>query len=520
MPARCFFTAVLLGCLAASAVEAQAPEPPAYVLLERVLGEEASGLPLMKEVAAGDPRRAAVDEVFARPFHRFVLGLGREARRLALARFAGPPEDGQKRFGQPAWFVLMDGGNRPQQGLAIQRQGGVEEYPDTCYVELDAEGAVTLIPHEYGHVMMNECLQGDLPFRPFSLPHTTGAISDAVTAFSEGFGIHFETLAGDRPENAAHWREVRRDDFRADAPPERGDSTRPAFDLMTYSQSYRRYTAIKENVFAFLPRVEERYVAGERPSAAELLARWTDTTYDPARLRTLEQMVASEGVIAALFYRLATTPDAGAEPADPAAPPLPDPRRYAAFFAAFSQLTPERLERAPAVLVFLEELLEAAGEAERRRIARVALEVFHYTLVLPDAAEIYASLHQAGHRLDIAGFRQRLPGLGTRFREALESYVADPTLPLARVAPEIWLRNDEVSFTLPILGSFASPLFLDLNTAPVEFLMSLPGVNYAQARAIAERRSRLGGFASLEDLAELPEITEDTLEELRMLVRE
>ncbi len=520
MPARPCLAALFSLCLTAPAARAQDAEPPAYVLLERAGGEEVNGLPLMREIAPDDPRRAAVDEVFARPFHRFVLEIGREARRLALARFAGPPEEGARRFGQPAWFVLMEGGNRPQQGLALQREGGVEEYPDTCYVELDAESAVTLIPHEYGHVMMNECLPGDLPRHASSLPHTTGAISDDVTAFSEGFGIHFETLAGDRPENAAFWREVRRDDFRADAPPERGDSTRAAFDLMTYSQSYRRYGAIKENVFAFLPRVQEEYVAGKRPDAAALLARWTDTTYDPARLKTLEQMVASEGVIAALFYRLATTPGAGEDPPDPVAPPLPDARRYAAFFQAFSRLTAERLDKAPAVLVFLEELLAASDEAERRRIARVAVEVFHHTLVLPDAAEIYASLHEAGHRLDIAGFRQGLPGIGKRFGEALDRYVADPGLPLQRVAPEIWLRSDEIAFTLPLLGSFGAPLVLDLNTAPIEFLMALPGIGYPQARAIADRRSSQGGFRSLEDLAELPEITADTLEELGTLVRE
>lgn len=49
-------------------------------------------------------------------------------------------------------------------------------------------------------------------------------------------------------------------------------------DLFNYAQTYRRYTCIKENCFAYLPRIPEAYVRDRKPSAEDVLARWTDTT--------------------------------------------------------------------------------------------------------------------------------------------------------------------------------------------------------------------------------------------------
>lgn len=57
--------------------------------------------------------------------------------------------------------------------------------------------------------------------------------------------------------------------------------------------------------------------------------------------------------------------------------------------------------------------------AERRRIARTALEVLHYTPMIDDAQAFYAKLHQLGHAMDIRSAQQLLKSRGSELAEAM-----------------------------------------------------------------------------------------------------
>lgn len=476
-----------------------------YLLLEPTSDSpRRDQLPVFRALGADRPERAAVEQVLARPFLQWVLAVGEQARALGRKR-CGADAVCAKRFDQPAYFVITDGGNRPHQGLVIETDGSRLELPEAWYVEIDPDDASTLIPHEYGHVMMFASLPGDLPREPQTLPHTTGAITNDVVAFSEGWGIHFETLAGDRREQVETYARWHRDAFVTDGPAGAGDSVQPVTDLFNYAQTYRRYTCIKENCFAYLPRIPEAYIRDHKPNAEDVLARWTDTTYDPARVRSLAQMVASEGVIATLFYRLATAPSSTAEPATDR---LPDPARYAAFFDAFSRITEERARTAPVVLVFLEALLESAEPDERRRIARIALEVLHYTPSMSDAPRFYAELHAAGHRVDKPAFTQRLAS--AQLERAVARLVEQPTSITEAVVSELWITNEAFRLELPILGVRGRPLVLDLNAAPIELLMTIPGVGYEEAIELDVARRR-GGLRAVEDVAAVSGIRRETV---------
>ncbi len=247
-----------------------------------------------------------------------------------------------------------------------------------------------------------------------------------------------------------------------------GDSLFAARDLLSYSQSYRRHACIKDNCFSALPRTPEALIGADEPTPAQLLERWTDATVDPARLRTLEQMVASEGLVATLFYRLATAgPAAGDET-------LPDPARYAAFFDAFAAIRWEH--GAPTVLEFLQRLLEAAEPDERPRIARTALEVFHYVGFVDGAAAFHRDLLARGHRMEMGAFREAVGGVAEARSAAVDRLVGSPDW-LSRVAaPPLWVTVPEVEVAFTAFGMPPAPLVLDVNSAPIEFLLALPGV--------------------------------------------
>jgi len=376
--------------------------------------------------------------------------------------------------------------------------------------------ASTLIPHEYGHVLMFMSLPGDLPADPQLLPHTTGAITNDVVAFSEGWGIHFETLAGDRREDPRAHAAWHRDAFAVTGELAAGDSLLPATDLLTYAQTYRRYTCIKDNCFAYLPRPVAARVRDVAPTSADLVAWWTDTTYDPARVRSLEQLVASEGVIAALFYRLATAPSPGGPRGELGDPALPDPARYAALFDAFARIREERARTTPTVLVFLEALLDEAPPHERARIARIAMEVFHYTLGVREAPALYADLHAAGHRLDKQAVKQRLAAAATELATATRRLADHPAVLRDVAAPELWLVNAHVRLDLPRLEIAGRPLVFDLNTAPIDLLMTIPGVTYVEATAIDDARRRRG-LRAIDELAAIPGVRTATVDAVRAM---
>jgi DNA uptake protein ComE-like DNA-binding protein len=490
---------------------------PEVAILE-ALGDRREGdLPVVREVPRSDPRRSPIDRALERPFLRWVLARGADAARRARARCTDGAAACDERYAHPPYFVLRDAGNEPRRGLAFEHAGGADSGVTTVrrgvwYVEIDpAETAI--LGHEYGHVMMFEALGGDLPTPPKVLPHTTSAITDTLTAFTEGWAIHFETLAGDQDDDPALHRRTHRDAFPTGAPDKRDDTLLPVRDLMTYAQGYRRYECVKESCFAFLPRVREALVAGARPTPADVVDRWTDSTYDPARLRSLEQMVASEGVVAALFYRLATS-QSGEVPL--AVGSLPDAARYSSYFDVFPRLSDEIFADTPPVFAFLELLLErAADPAERRRIARTALEVLHYTPVIPDAPRLYAELHAAGHRMDVAAFHALQDALVARMVDGVERLIAHPEILRHVAKPPLWIENRAFTMTIPALEVDAQPLLFDLNTAVPETLMTLPGVEYAEATALLVARAKHGGFRDLEELAAIPRVRPETLRALR-----
>lgn len=58
---------------------------------------------------------------------------------------------------------------------------------------------------------------------------------------------------------------------------------------------------------------------------------------------------------------------------------------------------------------------------------------------------------------------------------------------------------------------------VDLNTAGVEALSTLPGIGEKKAEAIVEYRSAHGRFKSLADVAQVPGVTQDMIDEWQSL---
>ena len=152
-----------------------------------------------------------------------------------------------------------------------------------------------------------------------------------------------------------------------------------------------------------------------------------------------------------------------------------------------------------------------------------------------------ATASQAGEVVvDVAG-RVKRPGIvtlpaGSRVFEAvraaggLEGTIEEPTLNMARplVDGEQILVGIEPAVPDPLGPGAADgagpaggggPAVVDLNTATIEQLDTLPGIGPVTAQSILDWRAENGRFASVEDLLSVSGIGEKTLAELRDRVR-
>lgn len=126
-----------------------------------------------------------------------------------------------------------------------------------------------------------------------SIPHSTAALSDRTTAFSEGYAIHLETLAA----HLARGADLRRRYYHeavgfGDVPYRESEYYRAAADLTTHSQDQARYFDVRENHFAF-----ESAFRGPDYLRVQL-----ERARDFASLRDANQLLQSEGFYASFFF--------------------------------------------------------------------------------------------------------------------------------------------------------------------------------------------------------------------------
>ncbi len=120
--------------------------------------------------------------------------------------------------------------------------------------------------------------------------------------------------------------------------------------------------------------------------------------------------------------------------------------------------------------------------------------------------------------------RKEFPRLDLGFRGAVSiaRRMQDPLAELAKIQPKAILAGSDLQEVEPkrlkrtlegTLESCINQVGLDVNTAPVQLLARVAGLNAALARSIVEHRRKHGPFSSRSQLMEVPGITEARFEQ-------
>lgn len=402
--------------------------------------------------------------------------LQREAREGFVAELLALDAAAQRQAGyaqtQTTWLYLAEeDGGFARRGFWLQRDGAMQ-YLDEHYIDavVDtdsiADGSFEeLFAHEMGHVFLRRLLP-QLPAGHSRTPHAALAVTDRPTAFDEGFAIHMQGLARKLTRNAS----LRRED--------QGLGTNKPFlpNWASHIDRVARNDGMRRNSFV--------YQALPLPGIAGFAAIDYSDLFDRGRLKNGNAMMASEGVVATVFYRwlVATAQDRASLLAS-----------YEPLFGTLVQLNRSTLTPDTPLLPRLLQLYAKAQPEQAAATLRLFVETTYGATVDRRLLLQAESLAAAGRINRREAFVEGLKPARTALAAALEGAGKDPATLEAALSPPLWLFV--AVKPVPEKGA-ADGVALDLNAVDAPALGLLLDDAALAARLVEWRREH-GGYADI-----------------------
>lgn len=455
------FAAVFLAQAAGNPAAARADAP--LVILSDT-GATRDGLPVV--TVHPEPARHAA--VLTRGYSRRVLRLY-----ALVQRFVRPDA-----APQPAYLVLSDNqGGFPRFGMFLDRP-----LPEAAYIDLHRRSDLSgragamdqIFPHELLHVIVRD-LAGDPAEGHATQVHAIGVRTDRVTAFNEGFAEHGQVMAIDDPDAVPETRAVATDmatrawAFDNLAGYRRALTARWSLapkHRMTFpfwfsqSEQVLRYHAVRENLFAREPDVPQRLFDDRGAYRAYLLENVLPGSAGAAP-KSAARMLATEGVVSVLFYRIVTSATIQQR--------YREPEFYAGFGAMRDDVDP---------------------------LDNAYLKVF-------------ASIREGGYDTlrVVRALQTQFPDDAASVERIVRETLLDQPFPSAE---ELWMKNERFRAGRSLFDQFrGAPAVqaFDLNACSAADLAAVSGLEPAVAAAILHS----GPFHDVEDLRRVAGVTDAVL---------
>jgi hypothetical protein len=419
--------------------------------LEAAADSPKRDLPVYRSLQASDPRIDQANRMVDNEAARFI-------RTLIAAAWRETPAYANHQPLPALPIVFQPGGNNARSGFYLAEGDQTREFLDTPYVLLDFDAnrlSHTLL-HEGGHVVDRIVRAGARDEATWSgVPHSTFAITDRTTAISEGFATHLETIWGHYGADDARRAYYHR--LTTDWTPDsaiRGEFFTPIRDIMTFSQNWARYSAVRDG----LPVFEGHVYPGD------YLRSQYDPARDRARLKTPNAMVASEGVVASVFFWIveghARTAGVSAQGGLDQSGLLEAEMHLVGGLRNARKPDGDR----PFDLCDIVAAQGATGSPERRQAIERFVALTRAATIAPGARRKWSQVYAGAIALDLQASRKLATELDSVRAAAVADATADPARLRALVGPVLPVRVERASLRLVALGP-AFPAEFDLNAA-------------------------------------------------------
>ena len=449
-----------------AAAGAWAQTPVNVIFLEPVGQVDASGA----EITQKNPLYRRVADTA-----RYTAWLHNESAERAFRLYRDACEIARPGGGVPDYYVaLVKGGNHAAVSFRVQNGGAVEDHARQPYILLDPDplSFETTLLHETGHVAMAMLAGGrQLDGKQVAaIPHTTAALVDRSTAFSEGYAIHLETLEAHLGRDPGiRERYQRQQVLFGDAPFRPAEFFRHSADLTSYSQNLARYGEIRDNNFAFDSAFQ----------GPDYLRVQLEKARDFATLRDANQLMQSEGYYASFFFLFALR---GNGIPDDATIDQRERQMMRAMHAMFAKGNPP--ESNPWLLKLIVEYMKLFPE-EKTAIVDALNDTSHGVFVDPAALALWKDHYLAALEIDAAKMNRE--GIAAARKRWREQVLADPGVLLSRLGPELPCELPSRKVRIAAFGEDMTVRF-DLNTVQPGIMRLIAGITEEEvSRWLAER---------------------------------
>ena len=464
--------------LAAAGASAQVPVPVNVIFLEPLGRVDTGGA----EITQKNPLYRKVADTA-----RYTAWLHNESAERAFRFYRDACEVARPGGGVPEYYVaLVKGGNHAAVSFRVQNGNAVEEHARQPYILLDPDPASfeTTLLHETGHMAMAMLAGGRQldGMQVAAIPHTTAALSDRTTAFSEGYAIHLETLEahlGRDPKIRELYQ--RQQVLFGDAPFRFSEFFRHSADLTSYSQNLARYGEIRDNNFAFDSAFQ----------GPDYLRVQLEKARDFASLRDANQLLQSEGYYASFFFLFALR---GTGIPDDAVIDQRERQIMRAMHAMFAAGNPDGSN--PWLLKLVAGYMKLFAE-EKTTIVDALNDTSHGVFVDPAALALWKEHYLAAVEIDRG--KLNLPGIMAARKRWREQVLADPGVLLSRLGPELPCELPSRKLRIAAFGEEMTVRF-DLNTVQPGIMRLIVGITEEEVSRWQAERAR-APFATPDDFS-------------------
>ncbi|AUD78975.1 hypothetical protein CW740_06815 [Kangiella profundi] len=456
-----------------------------------------SKAPILKFATLNDMQTSITAELNT-PFGSFIRQLDALSRQYQDSTNTCPQFNNKTLL-----FLSSEDGGFARKGFWLQQGNKDLVYCDLLYVDMTVSAKdisngrfLEIFAHEMGHVFMRR-IRGEMPPSPSSRFHNVFAVTDYQTAFDEGFGIYFQTFAATFSKSQG---------FRARIE----GRTLPTGAEQWFSNidGRERIGGVMHNKFAFEKVLPQDLDPLTKYQYEGVMASFGN------QLKNAQAMLSSEGLIATLLYRLATSPELSAlDPSD-------DNWSVKAF--AHHKMLFERLaetdwinNESPYI-----ELLRTMQKYDNN-YAKSAIKSFLYTTyattVDGDIASIFQSMLNAGHKGDIENFVKQYSLIAKSVETLTEQLTTNQLSLTQELGSPIWLLKPDVRFPHAPWGGVEVPLTVNLNMATHVEIMLLDIFSESEVKGLLIERKNNGPFLDLEDAKKRLQLTSETFSALKKL---